>query len=100
MLVISSQRYLNEEIVEQKMEELKGLTSLTIGVIDVEMEDDGEALFLLFDKHHTYEACKRLGIEVEFEEVENIFSVTGDELLMQAHYGDDYYNVITGIGIW
>lgn len=100
MLVISSQRFLNEDIVEEKMEQLSGLTELTIGVVDIEMEEDGEALYLLFDKHHTYEACKRLGITVTFEEVENFFYIVGEDLLMQQHYGDDYYNVVTGIGIW
>ena len=39
MKIISSQRYIDEEIVEQKIEEIKNDEFITLPIIDAEMQD-------------------------------------------------------------
>lgn len=58
MKVISSQRYLNYDIVDTKAEEIKNETVITLPVINSGLKDNtGEELFILVDGHHRKEAA-------------------------------------------
>lgn len=102
MTVISSQRFRDDDIIEEKMEELQrtGTTKVTAPVVRAFMQDlDGNELYILVDKHHTISAAIALGIEVEFEEVEDDMSYWQDieeqngEAICKAHWMDSnwYY---------
>lgn len=102
MTVISSQRFRDDDIIEEKMEELQsaGTTKVIAPVVKAYMQDDeGNDLYILTDKHHTISAAIALGIDVEFEEVEDDLSYYKDieeqngEAICEAHYMDSnwYY---------
>lgn len=77
MTVISSQRYIDWAIVEEKIEELKdsNVNSITVPVINAYIQDlEGNDLYIMIDKHHTLQAARELGLTVEFEEVEDTAS--------------------------
>lgn len=97
MKVISSQRYLDYGIVDAKAEEIKNETVIILPVINSGLKDNtGEELFILVDGHHRKEAAEELGIEVEYEEVENEHGVEGDELLEACYNDSDWYYVKNG----
>ena len=72
MKIISSQRFIDDEILDKKMEEIKDEEYITLPIINAEMQDmDGNDLFILIDGHHRKEAAEQLEIEIRYEEVEN-----------------------------
>jgi len=94
MKIISSQHFIDWEIVERKMEEIKDMDKVVIPCsyvgfingVEYTMQNDG---------HHTLVAARELGIEVEFETSEDLEGLEGEELL-EARYNDgDWYNVET-----
>ena len=94
MTYISSQHYLNLEIVEEKMEELDGVSEVVIPCTYVGIID-GVEYAMQNDKHHTLAAARALGIPVVFEVSDDSEGLVGEELL-DARYNDgDYYNVET-----
>ena len=101
MRVISSQRYIDYSIVDEKIEEIKGMDKVVLPIIDAEMTDEnGNDLYILVDGHHRKEAAEELGIEVEYEEVENETGLTGDALLEASYNDSDWYDTATGRCIW
>lgn len=101
MKVISSQRYINYDIVDDKIEEIKDQESITLPIINAGMEDlDGNDLYILTDGHHRKEAAEELGIEVLYEEVKNDYDLTGDDLLIACYNDSDWYYVDNGITVW
>lgn len=101
MKIISSQRYIDYEIVDEKIKEIEGSTSITLPIIDAEMKDlNGEDLYILVNGHHRKEAAEELGIEVLYEEVDNEYGVTGDDLLLQCRIDSDWYYVESGRLVW
>ena len=101
MKVISSQRHLNFDIVDQKIEEIKFLDFVTLPIIDTEMTDlDGNDLYILVDGHHRKEAAAEIGIEIRYEEVKNVHGVTGEALLDTCYNDSDWYDVETGDLVW
>ena len=116
MTVISSQRFRDEEIVENKVEELKNsnTTTITIPVVNAYIQDlEGNDLYIMIDNHHTFEAAKTLGIEIEFKEVEDETSYYKDiedkngEAICEAHYMDSNWYYIqhededmNGVDVW
>lgn len=117
MTVMSSQRFRNDEIVEEKYKALvnSGETKVVIPVINAYMKDfDDNDLFIMVDKHHTLEATKELGLNVEFEEVEDELSYYEDienqngEAICEANsYGDSWYYIsingndeMYGVDVW
>ena len=78
MKIISSQRFIDDEILEQKLEEIKDEEYITLPIINAEMQDmDGNDLFILIDGHHRKEAAEQLEIEIRYEEVKNEHYCTG-----------------------
>lgn len=94
MTIISSQHYINWEIVEEKMEQLKGKNDITIPCAYVG-EIDGEEYAIQIDGHHTLAAARELGIEVEFDVHEDDEGLEGEALLNVRYMDGDYYNVET-----
>ena len=100
MVVISSQRFLNDDIIEQKVEQLKDVESVTLPIIFAG-EYNGDKLYILIDGHHTYAAAKESGTKIQFE----VFSKsergynndwTLEETLDNLWNDSDYYNIETG----
>lgn len=94
MTIISSQHYINWETVEEKMEQLKGKSNITIPCAYVG-EIDGEEYAIQIDGHHTLVAARELGIEVEFDVHEDDEGLEGEALLDARYMDGDYYNVET-----
>ena len=68
MTIISSQRFRDYSIIEEKTEYLQenGITQITVPVCKAFYTDlEGNDLYIMIDNHHTYEAAKELGIKVE-----------------------------------
>ena len=94
MKIISSQHFIDWEIVERKMEEIKDMDKVVIpcsyvgfiGGVEYTMQNDG---------HHTLAAARELGIEVEFETSEDSEGLEGEELLESRYMDGDWYDVET-----
>ena len=116
MTIISSQRFLDDEIVERKIEELQNCnaTSIIVPVINAYFTDlDGNDLFVITDKHHTLAAARELGLEVMFEEVEDEISCDSDiknhngEAILESWFMDsNWYYIhnddedLIGVDVW
>ena len=102
MRVISSQRYRDDDLVEDKREALalSDATKVTLPVIPVGTDD----LYILIDGHHTRDAAMALGLAVEYRIVSrsehDMANLSGEALLQAAHMGDDYYDVATGFDVF
>lgn len=80
----------------KKKEEIKNEITITLPVVNSGLRDNnGEELFILIDGHHRREVAEELGIEIEYEEIENEYGVTGDELLLTCYLDSDWYYVDT-----
>lgn len=109
--VMSSQRFLDEGIVEEKKEYLEenNITEITCPVTKAYMQDlDGNDLFILTNMHHTLAAARELGIRVKFEEVDNDFteSTDGEEICREYYMGDHWFYInnadadLIGVDVW
>ena len=101
MTLITSQRFLDETIVEEKQS-----TGDYEVMISPEFEIDGEKFAVILDGHHSYEAAKRDGFDPDFfqatlQDSDNIALIDEDvELFLEAVYIDsDYYDAETGIDL-
>lgn len=100
-MIISSQKYRDYNIVDQKLAELDGRESVEIPV-HYAGELDGEKYFIQIDGHHTLEAAREIGLPVEFVEVGKDYhndwddSWTLDEALENNYIDSDWYDVETG----
>lgn len=92
MKIISSQHYLDMDLVEEKIEELRGADRVEIPCWYVG-EIDGEEYAVQADGHHTLAAARALGIEVRFEIGEDPEGLTGEDLLNQRYVDGDWYDV-------
>lgn len=103
MKTISSQRYLNDEIVEAK----RAARDYTVAVSPA-FEIDGETFRLVLDGHHSLEAAKLDGVEAEFVEQDardndNIALLNRGEIedfLLTTRIDSDLYDVATGQDVW
>ena len=101
MKVITSQSYINYDIVKEKIEALKNAEYVELPVWTTGLQDDdGEDLCILADGHHTYEAAVELGIELRFAETEHPDGLTGERLLEGAWMDDDYHYLGTTMTVW
>ncbi len=89
--IISSQRYLDWNIVEAKIALLQGVESLVLEAWDVKAYDCA----VLYNGHHTLAAARELNIPVSFVVVDHPEGIEGDNLLEQAWMDSDWYNVET-----
>lgn len=94
MTYISSQHFINPDIVDEKMEELNTVGKVIIPCWYVG-EIDGEEYAIQNDKHHTLAAARRLGIAIEYVVDDDPEGLTGEALLEERYMDGDYYNVET-----
>ncbi len=92
MKIISSQHYLNWDIVEEKMNEIEGMESVEIPCCEIG-EINGVEYAVQIDGHHTLAAARELGITVEFTFNEDPEGLTGDEYLSNHYMDGDWYDV-------
>lgn len=110
MKVMSSQRYIDWDIVEDKIAEMKenGTAVLIIPIINAYTQDlYGEDMFIMTDCHHRLQAARELGIEICFEEVEDelsgyaaIEAEDGETICAEWHMDSNWYYVETGEEVW
>ena len=94
MKYISSQHYIDAEIVEAKKAELEGVTEVVIPCTYVGIID-GVEYAMQNDKHHTLAAARELGIPVVFDVEDDSEGLAGEELLETRYNDGDYYDVET-----
>ena len=99
MTIISSQHFIDWEIVERKMNELEGVEKVVIPCSYVGFID-GNEYAMQNDGHHTLTAARELGIEVEFEVTPDSEGLEGEELLKNRYNDGDWYNVETSNPSW
>lgn len=92
MTIISSQHYINWDIVEEKMEEIQGMEKIEITCSYVGFID-GTEYAMQNDGHHTLAAARELGIPVEFTVQDDCEGLTGNDLLEQRYNDGDWYKV-------
>lgn len=117
MTVISSQRYIDDEIVEEKIAEFKAnnTTTLTIPVVKSFLKDlDGNELYIMIDMHHRFAAAKELGMQIDFELVEDEMSSykdieeeNGEAIAETWHMDSPWYYInndadedMNGVEVW
>ncbi len=94
MTYISSQHYVDYEIVEAKKAELAGMSEFVIPCSYVGFIDVVEYA-MQNNLHHTLVAARELGIPVVFDVIVDSEGLADKELL-EARYNDgNYYNVET-----
>lgn len=92
MKIISSQHFLDWEIVEEKIKKIAGAESVEIPCCEIG-EIDGVEYAVQIDGHHTLAAARELRIPVEFVFGEDPEGLIGEDYL-QAHWMDgDWYDV-------
>lgn len=94
MTIISSQHFINWEIVETKMEEIKGMDKVVIPCTYVGFIN-GIEYAMQNDNHHALAAARELGIEIEFNISKDSEDLEGETLLEQRYNDGDWYNVET-----
>ena len=92
MKIISSQHFIDWNIVEKKMGQLSGSDFVEIPCYEIG-EIEGEEMAIQADGHHTMAAARELGIEIRFVFSEEPEGLTG-EAALDAHWNDgDWYDV-------
>lgn len=102
-MIISSQRYLDESIVDEKIaaEDFEVMLSPAFDI-------DGETYQVILDGHHSFAAAKQAGVTPFFwtadcgdhDAIGLLDSGKADDFLLAVHMGSDYYNAETGKDIW
>lgn len=98
-MIISSQKFIDEEIVQEKLE----AEDFTVTLATIEA--NGETYQILIDGHHSFEAAKRAGVKPIYQEAEYNYQAEVDYLgfdrFLEAHWVDsEWYDVETGNGVW
>lgn len=101
-ILISSQRYIDEETVAQKIED----NDFEVQLSPV-FEIDGQEYQVIMDGHHSYHAAIEVGVEPDYTtqtatDNDRILLLDTDiDLFLEAcHIDSDWYNIETGITIW
>lgn len=100
-ILISSQRYIDDSIVESKI----ASADYTVSVSPV-FEIDGIKYQVLIDGHHSFAAAALSGVEpivkVLTERDHDAVALIDDisEFLTAVYMGDDYYDVRTGVTVF
>ena len=92
MTIISSQHFIDWDIVESKMEELKSVDKVVIPCSYVGFID-GVEYAMQNDGHHTLAAARELGINIEFEISADSENLEGETLLENRYNDGDWYYV-------
>jgi hypothetical protein len=100
--LISSQRFIDDEILAQKITDQDFEVQLSpVFVID------GEEYQVVMDGHHSYHAAIEAGVEpVYYEQTAsendriNLLNEDIDLFLQACYHDDDWYDIETGVRIW
>lgn len=99
MKTISSQRFLNEDLVNQKISH----SDFDVFVSPV-FEFEGAEYRVLLDGHHSFAAAKESNNDPIFIEMDSsqhdAIGLEPGLFLEVVHMGDDYYDTETGIDVW
>lgn len=100
-MIISSQKYLNDEIVAEKKAALieSGVTSVCIPCHTVG-EIEGIEYIAICDGHHTRAAAIELGLSIEYSVSADSEGLTGDAYLSARWNDSAWYDMETGSEIW
>lgn len=101
--LISSQRYLDAEIVAQKV--AAGVFVVSVSPV---FEIGGERFRVILDGHHAFAAAKAAGFEPEIVELSkrehDAISLLDrgeiEDFLEVTNLGDDYYFAASGLAVW
>jgi hypothetical protein len=63
MNIISSQRHIDTDVVEEKKHQLEQHGEVELRIAQVGTDTKGEAVYVLLDGHHTLAAAREMGIE-------------------------------------
>lgn len=92
MKIISSQHFIDWDIVEEKQRVIFGAPFVEIPCYEIG-EIDGESFAIQSDGHHTMAAARELGIEVRFVFSADPDGLTGDAALSARWMDGDWYDV-------
>ncbi|MFZ7136645.1 hypothetical protein ACLSZP_09595 [Avibacterium avium] len=103
MKLISSQRFIDEEIVKNKIEN----EDFDVQVSPI-FEFEGETYRVVLDGHHSYAAAKQMGVEPIFCEQDCTDNDTiglledgnVEDFLAVQQNDSDWYDIETGYDIW
>lgn len=103
MTLISSQRYLDDEIVAAKRAARDYVVS-----VSPEFQVDGETYTVVLDGHHSLAAARIDGVEPEFtvatvqdnDTIELLVRGSVDDFLALHRIDSDFYDVETGVDVW
>ena len=96
---ISSQKYLDQEIVDKKIEKKDFVVTLAT------ISNDTDIYQVVIDGHHSLEAAKQAGIDPFFKEAdynyqEEVECIGFDNWLEQHYIDSDWYDINTGRNVW
>lgn len=103
MQTISSQRYIDEDIVAEKI----AASDFDV-LVSPEFVIDGKAVCVVLDGHHSLAAAKAAGFAPSYntadatahDAVALLARGECEDFLAATHMGDDYYDVDTGECVW
>lgn len=103
IMIITSQRYIDEEIVKEKLaaEDFEVMLSPSF-------EIDGEIYQVILDGHHSWHAAKAAGVEPSYWVAEccdhdaiGLLDQGKEELFLETVWMDsEYYDIETGSDVW
>lgn len=103
MITISSQRYLDDDVVAEKLANEDFVVSVSPW-----FEHDGLTMRVVLDGHHSLAAAKEAGVSPEYVELDSqdsdkiglIDRGEFDLFLESAWMDSDYYDIETGVCVW
>jgi hypothetical protein len=107
MICISSQRFINRDIVAEKkqmlIEDKVDCVEVPVYKIGKLFDDEGDdrEYCIVTDKHHTRTAAIELGIPISYVITQERSSERSIEYVLEEQYMDScYYDIETGQDIW
>jgi uncharacterized Rossmann fold enzyme len=101
-MIISSQRYLNDATIAEKLASRDFVVTLS-----PEFDFDGETYQVVIDGHHSLEAARQAGVDPEFVVADHsndtlclLDDGKVDDFLAVHHGGDDWYDIADGVPVW
>jgi len=95
-MIISSQRYLDNDIVKQKILTIENEVNIPVVFVG---EWQGEKLYAIVDGHHTQDAALQTGAKINYVETSgNNYDSrwTLEDYLENLYIDSDWYNIETG----
>ncbi|GIV51995.1 MAG: hypothetical protein KatS3mg038_3902 [Candidatus Kapaibacterium sp.] len=101
MVIISSQRHLDQDVVDEKMQQLAGVDCVELPIVYAGQYGDDD-VYVLVDGHHTLAAARALGVEVTYTERSRTEcnchpDWTLEQMLDHLWMDSDWYDIHTGV---